>query len=116
MEYNYHEAICEDIRAAINDNYTTDDYTREELEELLNEDFWIDDAVTGNASGSYTFSTWQAEEYLCHNLDLLREALHEFCGDYAAALESPELADVTIRCYLLGERISAVLDEIYTEE
>lgn len=116
MKYNYREAICEDIRTAINDNYTTTDYTREELEELLNEDLWIDDAVTGNASGSYTFSTWKAEENLCHNLYLLREALDEFGGDYAAALESPESADVTIRCYLLGECISTVLDEIYTEE
>lgn len=114
MEYNYREAICEDIRTAINDNYETADYTREELEELLNEDLWIDDSVTGNASGSYTFNRWLAEEYLCHNLDLLQEACEEFCCK--PDLSNLEGCDVTIRCYLLGECIAAVLDEIYTEE
>jgi hypothetical protein len=72
--------------------------------------------VTGNASGSYTFSTWQAEENLCHNLDLLGEALKEF-GDGADFLEKgAEACDVTIRCYLLGQAISEALDEVETED
>lgn len=32
----------------------------DELREALNDELWVCDHVTGNASGSYTFSTWQA--------------------------------------------------------
>jgi hypothetical protein len=111
--YNYHDAICEDIREYIKDEIDLTDYTsREELAEYLNDELWTDDGVTGNLSGSYTFSTWQAEENLCHNLDLLRDALAEFGGNALDVLKSPESADVTIRCYLLGECIESVLDEM----
>lgn len=111
--YDYREAIRNDIREYINDEITLTDYAdRDELEEYLQDELWTVDSVTGNASGSYTFSTWKAEEYLCHNLDLLREALDEFGGDALKMLESPESADVTIRCYLLAECIVAVLDEM----
>lgn len=111
--YDYREAIRNDIREYINDEITLTDYAdRDELEEYLQDELWTVDGVTGNASGSYTFNAWKAEEYLCHNLDLLREALDEFGGDALKMLESPEAADVTIRCYLLAECIAEVLDEM----
>ena len=71
------------------------------------------DSVTGNASGSYTFNTYQAEENICHNLDLLGEALEEF-GSGADYLihNGAEACDVTIRCYLLSECIAEALEEI----
>ena len=117
-KYNYLQAVKEDVRNYINDNeikvYSSN---REEVEEQLNEDLWAEDSVTGNASGSYTFSTWQAEENLCHNLDLLAEALEAFGGSTGEALErGAEYCDVTIRCYLLGQAIAEVLDEIEEEE
>lgn len=46
-----------------------------------NDTLFACDSVTGNASGSYTFNTWTAEEYLCHNWELLGEALTEFGRD-----------------------------------
>lgn len=115
--YNYHDAVCEDIRNYIEENnikvYASE---RRDLEEKLNDDLFCEDSVTGNASGSYTFSTWQAEENLCHNLDLLAEALSEF-GDTSNYLEKgAEACDVTIRCYLLGECISEVLDELEEDD
>lgn len=67
------------------------------------DEMFVDDGVTGNASGSYTFSEWEAEEYLCHNYDLLREACEEFCCEVRDLPFEAEAADVTIRCYLLGE-------------
>ena len=92
------------------------DYSdRDELEEYLNERLFCEDSVTGNASGSYTFNAWQAEENICHNLDLLGEALAEFGGDASDLLESAESCDVTIRCYLLNQAISAALDELWEE-
>jgi hypothetical protein len=113
--YNYLENVKEDVRIYIEENIDLKDYTREELEEKLNEDLFCEDSVTGNASGSYTFSTYEAEENLCHNMELLQEALEEFgCGvDYLE--KGAEACDVTIRCYLLGQAISEVLDE-YDEE
>lgn len=117
-KYDYMAAVREDVRAYIEENgikVTTNN--REEVEEQLNEDLWTVDSVTGNGSGSYTFSTWQAEENLCHNLDLLSEACKEFSSNAAEMLaDGAEACDVTIRCYLLGEAISSVLDDVETEE
>lgn len=117
-KYDYMAAVCEDVRAYIEENeikVTTNN--REEVEELLNDKCWTADSVTGNGSGSYTFSTWQAEENLCHNLDLLAEVCEEFGGDAAKMLaDGAEACDVTIRCYLLGQAISAVLDDAETDE
>jgi hypothetical protein len=111
-KYNYYENVLEDVRNYYEEHrerYTGMD--RDELSEQLHEDCFIADSVTGNASGSYTFSTWQAEENLCHNLDLLREACEEF-GSSCKILDSPEDCDVTIRCYLLSSAISEFCDEL----
>lgn len=116
--YDYMAAVCEDVRAYIENNgikVTTNN--RDEVEEQLNEDLFCEDSVTGNASGSYTFSTWQAEENICHNLELLAEACKEFGSDAAKMLaDGAEACDVTIRCYLLGQAISTVLDELEEDE
>ena len=114
-KYNYREALMEDIRNYIKENnirVTSDN--RDELEEELRDTLWNNDSVTGNASGSYTFNAWQAEENLCHNLDLLDDACVEFCCE--PKIDDPEGCDVTIRCYLLGECLSSVLDELVEDE
>lgn len=110
------EAVKEDVLNYINDNgiMVTTEY-RDEVEQYLNDTLFTCDSVTGNASGSYTFSTWQAEENLCHNFELLTEALTEFCCDLSYLEKGAEACDVTIRCYLLGQAISEVLDEIEIE-
>ena len=117
--YDYHEAVLDDVKQYIQDNnITPNDYAdRDEMFEDLNNRLWIADSVTGNGSGSYTFSTWKAEEYLCHNHDLLGEALREFgCGPEYMIENGPEACDVTIRCYLLSESITAALDELFPED
>lgn len=118
MKYNYLSAVKEDVKNYIEENeikvYSSN---REEIEQTLNDDLWIEDSVTGNGSGSYTFNTWQAEENLCHNWGLLAEAMEEFgCSDKNVIEEGAEWADVTIRCYLLGQAIAEVLDEVEEEE
>ena len=117
-KYNYLEAVTADVLNYIDENnITVTSENRDEIEQQLNDDLWTVDSVTGNASGSYTFSTWQAEENICHNLDLLAEACEEFGSDAAKLLnDGAEACDVTIRCYLLGQAISAALDEVETEE
>ena len=115
--YNYLENVTADAKQAILENLNYWDFTdREELEEIANDSLWVDDSVTGNASGSYTFSTWQAEENLCHNMDELEEACNEFEQDIGEAVkQGAEYCDVTIRCYLLSQAISAALDELEEE-
>ena len=116
-KYNYLENVTADAKQAILENLNDWSFTdREELEEIANDNLWVDDSVTGNASGSYTFSTWQAEENLCHNMDELEEACDEFGQPLGHAIErGAEYCDVTIRCYLLGQAISAALDELEEE-
>ena len=114
MAYDYSEAIKEYIRDYIKNEIDLEEWrgNRDGLEEKLNEDLWTDDSVTGNGSGSYTFSTYEAEENICHNLDLLAEACEEFGGHMDVLKDGAEACDVTIRCYLLGGAISDVLDEL----
>ena len=107
--YNYEESMKNDILEYLADNeYYLSGYTRDELEDKLNEDLWIEDRVTGNGSGSYTFNRDEALQNLEGNFSLLKEACNEFCCEVP---DSEEAADVTIRCYLLPQVISAVLDE-----
>lgn len=113
--YNYEEAVKNDVRTWIDDNVKLsewkDDY--EGLQEYLNDELFTDDSVTGNGSGSYTFNTWEAEENICHNMELLGEACEEFGDDAGKMLKKgAETCDVIIRCYLLGSAIAAVLDEL----
>ena len=104
MKYDYYKAMKEDVK-----NYL------EENELQLNEDTYNDiydemficDSITGNGSGSYTFSAYQAEENICHNMDLLEEACDEFCC--VPKLDNAEWCDVTIRCYLLGQVLSEMM-------
>ena len=111
--YNYFQAVKEDVLNYIQENeIVITEENREEEEGQLNEDCWMADSVTGNASGSYTFSTWQAEENLCHNFSLLAEALQEFGCDINYIERGAEACDVTIRCYLLSQCITSAIDEI----
>lgn len=116
-KYNYLEAVTNDAKAAILENMDMWEWhNREELEENANDWLWTADEVTGNASGSYTFSTWQAEENLCHNMDELEDACEEFGQDIGEAVKhGAEYCDVTIRCYLLSQAISAAIDELEEE-
>lgn len=114
--YNYLENIKADVKEYIDNEINLKDFSdREELEENLNDTLWTEDSVTGNASGSYYCNSWKAEEALAHNWDLLAEAMKEFCCEVDLLEKGAEWADVTIRCYLLGQAIGEVLDEMKEE-
>ena len=118
--YDYLKAMKNDIREYLEENYTAEELAeaiedKAEFETTLYDDLWIADSVTGNASGSYFCNAWDAAEAICHNLDLLEEAMREFCCDVDALSKGAEWCDVTIRCYLLGQAVAAVLEEL-TEE
>ena len=77
---------------------------RDDLHDVL----WTEDSVTGNGSGSYTFSRIMAELYLIGNSDLYEQALEEFGGKFEV---EPENRDIAIRCYLLGGAIEKALED-----
>ena len=116
--YDYEQEVRNDLRDWLKDEYfpnkgieSADDMT-ERVRQDAYDDAFVSDSVTGNASGSYFCNGWKAEEAICHNLDLLKEAGEEF-GDESIVkvLDSPESCDVTIRCYILGQ----VFDEVWNE-
>ena len=114
--YDYLEQVTSDAKEAIMESMSEWDFDdRDELEQVANDELWIDDSVTGNASGSYYCNAWKAEEALCHNWDLLADAIEEFDGDTDILRQGAEACDVTIRCYLLGQAISNALDELEEE-
>lgn len=113
-KYDYRENVVEDVLNYINENEI--EITPENVSEVaeeLNDTLWVADSVTGNASGSYTFNRWQAEEYLCHNLDLLAEACRAFdYSTYEQIANGAESCDILIRCYLLSSAIDTALSRI----
>lgn len=115
-KYDYLSAVESDVREYIENNVNFHDYSDlDEMKEDLNEKLFVEDSVTGNASGSYTFNTWKAEEYLCHNLDLLAEANEAFGGSSDILSDGAEKCDVTIRCYLLGQAIENVAPDMWQD-
>lgn len=124
MAYNYLDAVKDDVRQYIEDEIPTlEGYAREDLEQDLNDILWDNDSVTGNGSGSYTFDREKAKEYLFDSTDgesYLADALDDYGIDAAEVgrrfmSQDYEWFDVTIRCYVLGQAISEVLDELYEE-
>ena len=119
MNYNYYETMKADIEQYLEDEFANRYYDVDSLEELsdrLNDDLFIDDSITGNASGSYTFNSHEAKEYVLDNMDLCREALESFCTPAEEIGnrfldEDWEWLDVTIRCYILGSVISELLED-----
>lgn len=116
-DYNYILAMKEDIRNYIECEcdlmeYDDVDDAYDELYDCL----LMSDTVTGNASGSYTFNTYKAEEYLCHNMDLLINACYEFGQPVGDAVErGAEYCDMTIRIHLLSSVLYGVLEELNDE-
>ena len=113
-KYDYRAHEVRDILDYIEENnIEITKENREEVAEQLRESLWDYDSVTGNGSGSYTFNRHEAERNLCHNFGLLAAALECF-GDTRSAIDlikaGAEVADVTIRCYLLDECIEDAID------
>ena len=117
MRYDYIEAMKNDVREYIESEISLPQWAGERycLEEHLNDVLWAEDSVTGNGCGSYTCNRYEAIENIADNWDYLLEVMDEFGCDAEEFIRYPESADVAIRCYLLGQVISEILDE-YEDE
>ena len=114
--YDYHQAVLEDVIEAIwQEEPWKECNDRDELSDKLNDELWTVDSVTGNGSGSYTFSRAKAEEFLRGNAELIQEMASEFGMDDGEIgrrfmASDWEWFDVSIRCYLLSWAIQYALD------
>lgn len=112
--YNYYDEVLQAVEEAVNDGYSPEVLEPMDLEdyaEKLSEALWINDAVTGNASGSYFFNSYKAEEALTGNWVLAAEAMDCF-GDERNPFEmGAEWVDVSIRCYLLNSCIADYIEK-----
>jgi hypothetical protein len=121
-KYEYRTEMATDILNYIDSNITLEDWEfRTDLEDDLYDELWIEDSVTGNG-GDYYDTENNCESYLACNLDLMMEVCEEFCVDMKILLQhyhDGDLArylDCTIRCYLLGEVLHDVLNNIWKSE
>lgn len=114
--YDYHQAVLDDVIEAIwQEEPWKECNDRDELSDKLNDELWTVDSVTGNGSGSYTFSRAKAEEFLRGNAELIQEMASEFGMDDGEIgrrfmASDWEWFDVSIRCYLLSWAIQYALD------
>ena len=113
--YNYYEVVKNDLIKLIKENYNLNDFqSKKDAYKAIYNKALNSDGVTGRLSESYFCSTWDAEEALCHNFDLLEEAYDANDGTYFFQ-NGAESCDVMIRCYLLNQVLDEVLDEMMEE-
>lgn len=112
---NYYEDVSQAVKEAAEDGYTPEMLEPVDLEdygEKLNDALWVDDSVTGNASGSFFCNAYKAEEALAGNWDLAVEALEEFGYNDINALEKgAEWVDCVVRCYVLSQCIAEYVED-----
>lgn len=113
--YNYYEIVKNDLIKLIKENYNLNDFqNKKDAYKAIYSKALNSDGVTGRLSESYFCNTWDAEEALCHNFDLLEEAYDANDGTYFFQ-NGAESCDVMIRCYLLDQVLNEVLDEMMEE-
>lgn len=111
--YNYFEDVAEDAKNFICENIDCYD----DFDSMFDEMF-VSDCVTGNASGSYTFNSYTAQQYVNDALwDEEISCLFETRGEdiFEVAKKGPEYLDVCIRCYVLSDLYSD-LEEFFQEQ
>ena len=113
---NFLDEVREDLKNMISENYQN----RKALEEAdpteIYDEAFIDDAVTGNGSGSYYFNSWKSKENVLNNEEVVEEMVDEFGVDMKEHWNDWEYLDVSCRCYLLGQvDIEEVIQEIKEE-
>ena len=119
--YDYRESIKADVLNWMEEHKAElEGMDRADMEEFISDSCWVADEVTGNASGSYTFSRVQARDYFFSDLDS-EEYLCQMVNDgfmseadigLWVASSDWERLDVCIRCYLLGEAVSEAMETI----
>lgn len=109
LMYDYSKHMRDDIEAWLMKRYSYNDMTNIGFEERVYKTLLKEYSVVG--SGMSESNSWIAEEKLCHNWALLKEACRYFGVD--PNLDDMRECDLIIRQYLLSECLHEVLSGIY---
>ena len=114
----YYNEVYNDARDVASENFVgylenNDDFN--DAWDEFYEDLFMDDSVTGNASGSYWFNSKKAEESLGEfiwdeDIILLLEEMGYIIEDVIK--RGPEATDVIIRCAMLSSVCEDVRDYV----
>lgn len=115
MNYNdYYEEVKNDAIEAIDEQFDNGYWDEDTEWDVVYDNLFVDDSVTGNGSGSYTFNAFKARENVSEAIfdDRIIRALDNIGCDAEHIMNyirenDPESIDVCIRC--------AMLDEVYDE-
>lgn len=120
-KYDYERHIIDDIKEYIENSpeMLPDPKEYDDFVEYWYNILYDEDSITGNGFTWYDTEE-NCAEYISHNMDLVREAAHEYIFEDAGInlidyLERNELArylDCTVRCYLLYGCIEKALEEL----
>lgn len=111
MNYNdYYQQVKNDAISAIDEQFDCGYWDGDTEWDVVYDNLFIDDGVTGNGSGSYFFNAAKAREAVADAIwdEKILNVLSEFgiSGDRIAQYlrdNDAESLDVCIRCAMLGE-------------
>ena len=114
---DYRNAVISDAEDVIAECFDNGTYDEETDFNDVYDNLFVDDAVTGNASGSYTFNSAQAKENIKDAVfdDDICESLEQIgidaiqIGQYLGNNDY-ETLDVCIRCAVLGDVCGEIAD------
>lgn len=119
--YSYKETVKTDIKGWMDDHSEElEGLDRSGVYETVFEGCWDADEVTGNGSGSYTFSRSEARRNFFEDDDS-EEYIYRMCEEGFCTYEEVgkhmaqsdwEWVDVSIRCFLLGTAVDEVIAEM----
>ena len=118
MNYNdYYQQVKNDAIAAIDEQFDCGYWDGDTEWDVVYDNIFVDDAVTGNGSGSYFFNAAKARENVADAIwdEKILDALYNIgCdGDQIAQYlrdGEAEALDVCIRCAMLGEVYGEIED------
>lgn len=111
MNYNdYYKQVRDDAIAAIDEQFDGGYWDADTEWDTVYDNLFIDDAVTGNGSGSYTFNSYQARKNVAEAIwdKKVLDALYNIGCDSKQIAQylrdgEAETLDVSIRCAMLSE-------------
>ena len=118
MNYNdYYQQVKNDAIAAIDEQFDCGYWDGDTEWDVVYDNIFVDDAVTGNGSGSYFFNAAKAREAVADAIwdEKILNALSEIgidsdrIADYLRDNDAESL-DVCIRCAMLGEVYGEIED------
>lgn len=114
---DYRNAVISDAEDVIAEYFDNGTYDEETDFNDVYDNLFVDDTVTGNASGSYFFNAAKAREAVADAIwdDKILDALSEIgiSGDRIAQYlrdNDAESLDVCIRCAILGDVCGEIAD------